>query len=196
MIITYCDFLVPHEELLICQVANPVPRVVHPDWLHKKVREKEDKFRQRKLIDIFSPQKRDDTVRMNNDPVADKSNDVKDMEDFRNAEKAPLVGPQPIVCTYGVNHKPHQVKTGQPVESSRLHDRIESRHNHLKQLLQNDLEENIDSNEDYLGWLELRKRKWRETREKRKRRRYFSTEFVTSIEAYSCCTGGGQGYYV
>ncbi|XP_073270441.1 DNA polymerase epsilon catalytic subunit A-like [Primulina huaijiensis] len=153
------------------KVANPVPRVVHPDWLHKKVREKEEKFRQRKLIDIFSSQKRDEAVRTNNDPFADKSNDVKDMEDFRKAEKTPLVGPQPIVCTYGVNHTPHQVKTGQPVESSRLHDRIESVHMHLKQLFQNDLEENIDSNEDYLGWLELRKRKWREIREKRKRQR-------------------------
>ncbi|XP_073284696.1 DNA polymerase epsilon catalytic subunit A-like [Primulina huaijiensis] len=178
------------------KVANPVPRVVHPDWLHKKVREKEEKFRQRKLIDIFSSQKRDEAVRTNNDPFADKSNDVKDMEDFRKAEKTPLVGPQPIVCTYGVNHTPHQVKTGQPVESSRLHDRIESVHMHLKQLFQNDLEENIDSNEDYLGWLELRKRKWREIREKRKRQRYSSTDFITSIEAYSCCTGGGQGYYV
>ncbi|XP_073146772.1 DNA polymerase epsilon catalytic subunit A-like [Henckelia pumila] len=152
------------------KVANPVPRVVHPDWLHKKVREKEEKFRQRKLIDIFSSRRRDEAARMDSDPFADKSN-VTDMEDFRNAEKAPLVGPQPIVCTYGTNHKPHQVKTGQPVESSRLHDRIESGHKHLQQLFQNDLEENIDSNEDYLGWLELRKRKWRETREKRKRQR-------------------------
>ncbi|XP_075520013.1 DNA polymerase epsilon catalytic subunit A-like isoform X2 [Primulina tabacum] len=138
------------------KVANPVPRVVHPDWLHKKVREKEEKFRQRKLIDIFSSQKRDEALRTNNDPFADKSDNVKDMEDFRKAEKTSLVGPQPIVCTYGVNDKPYQVNTSR---------------SHLKQLFQNDLEENIDSNEDYLGWLELRKRKWRETREKRKRQR-------------------------
>ncbi|MFS7947003.1 putative DNA-directed DNA polymerase [Helianthus anomalus] len=36
------------------KVSNPVPRVVHPDWLYKKVREKEDKMRQRKVDDIFS----------------------------------------------------------------------------------------------------------------------------------------------
>lgn len=35
------------------KVANPVPRVIHPVWLHKKVREKEDKFRQRKIDDTF-----------------------------------------------------------------------------------------------------------------------------------------------
>ncbi|KAI9075110.1 hypothetical protein K1719_042922 [Acacia pycnantha] len=40
--------------------ANPVPRVVHPDWLHKKVREKQDKFRQRKLVDVFNSMNMDE----------------------------------------------------------------------------------------------------------------------------------------
>ncbi|GKC21943.1 DNA polymerase epsilon catalytic subunit A-like protein, partial [Tanacetum coccineum] len=35
------------------KVSNPVPRVVHPDWLHKKVREKDDQLHQRKLADFF-----------------------------------------------------------------------------------------------------------------------------------------------
>ena len=34
-------------------VPNPCPRVTHPDWLHKMVREKDDKFKQRKLADLF-----------------------------------------------------------------------------------------------------------------------------------------------
>ncbi|KAI9094487.1 hypothetical protein K1719_026712 [Acacia pycnantha] len=40
------------------KVANRVPRVVHPDWLHKKVQEKQDKFRQRKLVDVFNSMNR------------------------------------------------------------------------------------------------------------------------------------------
>jgi DNA polymerase epsilon subunit 1 len=30
-------------------IKNPCPRVTHPDWLHKMVRDKDDKFKQRKL---------------------------------------------------------------------------------------------------------------------------------------------------
>ncbi|CDS37731.1 dna polymerase epsilon catalytic subunit a [Echinococcus multilocularis] len=35
------------------QVANPVPRVAHPDWLHKRLHEKTDTCRQLKLTDLF-----------------------------------------------------------------------------------------------------------------------------------------------
>lgn len=36
------------------KVNNPVPRIRHPDWLHKRVMAKEDKFRQHKLTEMFS----------------------------------------------------------------------------------------------------------------------------------------------
>ena len=35
-------------------VANPVPRVLHPDWLHKKLREKKDVFQQKRISDMFA----------------------------------------------------------------------------------------------------------------------------------------------
>uniref|UniRef100_A0A1I8H307 DNA polymerase epsilon catalytic subunit n=1 Tax=Macrostomum lignano TaxID=282301 RepID=A0A1I8H307_9PLAT len=35
-------------------VANPVPRVPHPDWLRKKLLEKTDVFKQRRISDMFS----------------------------------------------------------------------------------------------------------------------------------------------
>lgn len=35
------------------RVPNPVPRVRHPDWLFKRVANQEDKFKQRKLTDMF-----------------------------------------------------------------------------------------------------------------------------------------------
>ena len=34
-------------------VANPVPRVRHPDWLHKKIVEKNDSLKQRKMTEMF-----------------------------------------------------------------------------------------------------------------------------------------------
>ncbi|EFN52544.1 hypothetical protein CHLNCDRAFT_26745 [Chlorella variabilis] len=35
------------------RLANPVPRVKHPDWLHKKVQEKEDTFKQTRIDALF-----------------------------------------------------------------------------------------------------------------------------------------------
>lgn len=34
-------------------VSNPVPRIKHPDWLHKKMLEKNDVFKQRRINDMF-----------------------------------------------------------------------------------------------------------------------------------------------
>lgn len=34
-------------------VSNPVPRVQHPDWLHKRMLEKNDVLKQRRINEIF-----------------------------------------------------------------------------------------------------------------------------------------------
>lgn len=39
------------------QLPNPVPRVRHPDWLHKKLMDKNDVLKQRKIVDMFKPKK-------------------------------------------------------------------------------------------------------------------------------------------
>lgn len=36
------------------QVKNPVPRVRHPDWLHKKLLEKNDIYKQKKISEMFT----------------------------------------------------------------------------------------------------------------------------------------------
>ena len=41
--------------VLRVQVANPVPRVRHPDWLHKKLLEKNDVFKQKRINEMFAP---------------------------------------------------------------------------------------------------------------------------------------------
>lgn len=156
----------------ICQVANPVPRVVHPDWLHKKVREKEDKFRQRKLVDIFS--KKGDGGKISDDPhTKDHSKDghnINDMEDIMNIEKS-QTRPQPIVRSYKSSKEQRQAETSDLMDSMDQNNLDGSALKNSKNSLQKVPEENIDRNVDYQGWLELRKRKWKETREKRKRKR-------------------------
>ncbi len=44
---TVCPSLPP-------QVSNPVPRVAHPPWLHKRLLEKNDIYKQQKISDMFS----------------------------------------------------------------------------------------------------------------------------------------------
>lgn len=52
------------------KVANPVPRIRHPDWLFRRVAAKEDKFQQHKLTDMFAKMK--------------SANIANDIEDFGN----------------------------------------------------------------------------------------------------------------
>ncbi|XP_050281236.1 DNA polymerase epsilon catalytic subunit A-like isoform X3 [Quercus robur] len=148
------------------KVANPVPRVVHPDWLHKKVREKEDKFRQRKLVDIFSSLNRDEFLKKNSDAAGANGmmNEeiVKDLEDFGNKSRKSVTGPRPIVRCYEVNNRQNSVKTNDQVGY------LQQQTDHRLPALSS---ENIDKNVDYRGWLELKKRKWKDTLERRKRQR-------------------------
>ncbi|XP_045502598.1 DNA polymerase epsilon catalytic subunit 1 [Colias croceus] len=63
---------------------NPVPRVQYPDWLHKKMLAKSDKFKTRKITDMFSVQPKE--VRDDNDEEPSTSNSdengIIDMEDI------------------------------------------------------------------------------------------------------------------
>lgn len=147
--------------------------MVHPDWLHKKVREKEDKFRQQKLVDIFSRQQRNDAERVSDDHNGHKQNKImSDMEDFRNAENS-QVRRKPIVHSYSITNRELQDKADNLEKGVEQNDRDETGDKHLRPLLQKDIHEEIDRSVDYHGWLELKKRKWKETLEKRKRQRYY-----------------------
>lgn len=60
------------------KVANPVPRIRHPDWLHRRVVAADDKFRQHKVTDFFS--------KMSVDERASQRTDA-DIEDFGASER-------------------------------------------------------------------------------------------------------------
>ncbi|KAK2643590.1 hypothetical protein Ddye_025353 [Dipteronia dyeriana] len=161
------------------KVANPVPRVVHPEWLHKKVREKEDKFRQRKLVDIFSSVNRDDLLKKTSDAITNNHvmfEDVEDLEDFRNKSRNSVDGPRPIVRCYEVNSEQQTVKaTGQVVSSQQQTDASKRLVQLSSSLKEGAIDtETIDRNVDYRGWLESKKRKWKENLDRRKRQRLSS----------------------
>ncbi|GAB2274640.1 DNA polymerase epsilon catalytic subunit A [Dionaea muscipula] len=153
------------------KVTNPVPRVVHPDWLYKKVREKEDKFRQRKLVDMFGPSKKD--YALMNDATANGNYDQADgqmggdMEEIGNKGKTTL-GARPIIHNYEV------VKTHNSVQAVHSTDKIDQ--NECRASQSSFPVPEVDRKVDYNGWLQLKKRKWKDTREKRKGQRLCSIQ--------------------
>ncbi|RRT41756.1 hypothetical protein B296_00057554, partial [Ensete ventricosum] len=163
----FLDLLSPKPNF--SQVSNPVPRVVHPDWLHKKVCEKEDRFRQRKLVDIFNTAKRDQ--------VAQDETTVGDIEEISVKDGARVLPPRPVVHTFEVNReinsrKPSSPVSGMPVDLQEQHLTLFGSNQSLVSLSNNGISsENVDKTVDYQAWLETKKRKWKDSREERKRRR-------------------------
>ncbi|URE33478.1 DNA polymerase [Musa troglodytarum] len=155
------------------KVSNPVPRVVHPDWLHKKVCEKEDRFRQRKLVDIFNTAKRDQ--------VAQDETIVGDIEEILVKDGSRVLPPRPVVHSFEFNReinsrKPSSPVSGMPVDLQKQDLTLFGSNQSLVSSSNNGISsENVDKTIDYQAWLETKKRKWRDSREERKRRRLGST---------------------
>ncbi|ESO90687.1 hypothetical protein LOTGIDRAFT_217825 [Lottia gigantea] len=66
-------------------VPNPVPRIPHPDWLRKKLLERNDVFKQKKISEMFSVSARpvQDLV-YSQGAIPSSQNGVKDIEDIGN----------------------------------------------------------------------------------------------------------------
>nr|XP_053633938.1 DNA polymerase epsilon catalytic subunit A-like [Cherax quadricarinatus] len=144
-------------------VANPVPRVAHPVWLHKKVLERNDTFKQRRITDMFSaapkpkPQRRLQTVEDEQDLFA--SQDAPDIEDAF-AQQSQTMGPT--------------VTTGKrkriPESSKEIDDLTKS----WRDVLGNPPSMG-NSKEELTAWIRFQKKKWefqrqqRESQSKRKR---------------------------
>ncbi|CAG9128383.1 unnamed protein product [Plutella xylostella] len=78
---------------------NPVPRVQYPDWLHKKMLAKTDKFKTRKITDMFTAAPRGDKERGDEEDEGDGETETMelDMEDIgKDTAPKPL---RPIVHT-------------------------------------------------------------------------------------------------
>jgi DNA polymerase epsilon subunit 1 len=74
------------------KVTNPVPRIIHPDWLFKRVAALDDKFHQHKMTDFFN------SVAPGMEPAQ-----PADIEDIGNTDKTSL---RPRIAV--VNRKPRK----------------------------------------------------------------------------------------
>lgn len=129
--------------------------MIHPDWLHKKVCEKEDRFRQRKLIDIFNAARKDEMAH-------DKIFGV-DIEEILTKEDERAVPPQPVVHSYESNKKYSSQSSSLGVKFSNIEKQ--------DLFIENCSSDIVNKATNYQAWLEIKKRKWRATREEKKRRR-------------------------
>ncbi|KAJ3675811.1 hypothetical protein LUZ60_004853 [Juncus effusus] len=151
------------------KVSNPVPRVIHPDWLHKKVREKDDKFRQRKINDLFTPKQKDQNPQ-NTEEITTEI----DMEDFGTTTTTT----KPALKSVQTN------LTG--CSSSKSVKERES------SIVRENIEDCVDREKDYKGWLEVRKRKWKQVLEQKKRRRLGNANVSDTVLSQSPLFGNGN----
>ncbi|KAK2845413.1 hypothetical protein Q7C36_010267 [Tachysurus vachellii] len=152
------------------QVKNPVPRVRHPDWLHKKLLEKNDIYKQKKISEMFTSEGKRQVANQT------EPGETPDMEDF-GAPKRPL---QPAIL---ISTKRKRASQGEDSQA-------ESQELELTQSWREILGPPPPmgtTQEERLVWLRYHKKKWelqiRQRKERRKRRRMLDGEVQP--------TGGG-----
>ena len=92
------------------KVSNPVPRIRHPDWLHRRVAGAVDKFKQNKVTDFFS--------RVADDDDRQGGSDSMDMEDWGEKQQPRTGGFRLAV----VKRKPVQREMPEPDQEISLPD--------------------------------------------------------------------------
>lgn len=146
-------------------INNPVPRVVHPDWLHKRMLEKNDVLKQRRINEIFSAkpkpmtdendEEEDDDEEHENDhhEREDDMNDgleedIQDIEDIFARPKAGQSSRQPVA-----HHKRKRTQSG----SDLVEDTPEART--WREALGTPPAIG-DSRAEIVEWLKYHKKKW------------------------------------
>jgi DNA polymerase epsilon subunit 1 len=144
--------------------------------LWKKVREKDDKYRQRNISDMFGnmQQKVESFPSAVND-FEGKNSKVEDMEDFgSNKENLQRPGARTVVNTYQTNRSNLDCANGQEKKRCPVSDQADHRGSGIltESHHQNGATDKIgQKSKDYGDWLQEKKLKWKELREMRKRQR-------------------------
>ena len=128
------------------KIRNPVPRVSHPDWLDKRIRVKDDLFKQKKMTDLFDRQP------LTNTDANTLQNKVTDFEDFGSTKVPRLNKRNTPAQTQAKRKSPEPaVQPASPFAS-------------LPAVMPS-------ITEDYNGWLQYQKQKWKLQKQARIRRR-------------------------
>ncbi|QIX00395.1 hypothetical protein AMS68_005912 [Peltaster fructicola] len=131
------------------KVRNPVPRVPHPDWLERRIRAKDDVFKQQKMTDMFQKRPLEEL-----DP--NRLPGIRPRDDLEDFGALPVSKLNPGIASKIVSQKRKTMDEAPPVSVNpydRLPKTMPSMH------------------DDYPGWLQYQKQKWKIQKEARKRRR-------------------------
>lgn len=137
------------------KVRNPVPRVAHPEWLQRRINVKDDKLKQKKMTDLFTKQPLEDITNLQ-DPR------LLDLEDFGSK----LLKPKSInsAITASQIQKSQKRKSPEPAIPVSVDPYAA-----LPKIMP-------DASNDYEGFLEYQKQKWKIQRQARIRRRHLFGE--------------------
>lgn len=154
------------------QVKNPVPRVRHPDWLHKKLLEKNDVYKQKKINELFTSEGKKQ-VTAHTAPASSQSSQVADLEDFGVAKRI-----QPAIP---ISTKRKRTSAGESQQESQDVELTQS----WREIL-GPPPPTGTTKEERLVWLRYHKKKWelqaRQRRDRQKKRK---------LEDGDTATGGG-----
>lgn len=131
------------------KVRNPVPRVAHPDWLNRRIRIKEDVFKQKKMTDMFGKQP---LAELDANSMALRAGG--DMEDFGSSAVSKLKA-STVVRSLGSQKR--KTIDDAPVAPINPFDSLPAVMPSMT--------------EDYQGWLKYQKKKWKIQKAARQRRR-------------------------
>ncbi|XP_070548417.1 DNA polymerase epsilon catalytic subunit A-like isoform X2 [Ptychodera flava] len=152
------------------QVSNPVPRVAHPDWLHKKLVEKNDVFKQKKISEMFAPCNK--PQRFPDEPnTEDSPGDIMDIEDMGSGRGQSTVNKRVLAS---VSKK--RQRSGDEIESQ---DREDSQLSKCWRDVLGAPPSLGKTKEERLAWLAYHKKKWElqaKQRRENKRRRVDSND--------------------
>ncbi|KAF2459389.1 DNA polymeras-like protein epsilon [Lineolata rhizophorae] len=129
------------------KVRNPVPRVPHPEWLERRIRMKDDTHKQKKMTDMFDKRTLADA------DTNTLQNRIVDLEDFGSAAQ---IGK----AKKGIATKMVQKRKSDAITSQTQNDPFAALPPKMPSIT-----------EDYKGWLQYQKQKWKIQKQARIRRR-------------------------
>ncbi|CAG5130840.1 unnamed protein product, partial [Candidula unifasciata] len=158
-------------------VSNPVPRIPHPDWLRKKMLERNDVYKQKKISEIFAPSTREKIT----DKAEEKSHvedsaqepTIRDIEDTAGGSKK-----TPRLVGMAISHKR---KRGLSGEETGQHAAPED-----WRAVLGPMPPVGKTKEERRLWVEYQKKKWaiqHQIRQENKRRRMDDTDFPADVRA-------------
>ncbi|KAJ3083395.1 hypothetical protein HDU99_010155 [Rhizoclosmatium hyalinum] len=152
-------------------VSNPVPRVKHPDWLQKRVSALEDRFKQRKITDLFA--KRVDSIEEM--AIDEFGNEFDEMPDPPGVARAAEDKDMEDIVADGGKDSLRQIGGIRPTVHKNVTLGKRSRGS-TKQITAPVNDEDVeipdvlpDPSENYGAWLKIQKLKWRKMRSEKAR---------------------------